>query len=108
MRETFSAYKEHIRKQTLAKDKLCVITKSPSGKIIDLKVAEWIDTPIVEELLQQAHIHQQEYLAEEQTKHAQEKKALEDKLAEIEARFVQLETFLELLEHEVAIIKGEE
>jgi hypothetical protein len=108
MRETFSAYKEQIRKQTLAKDKLCVITKLPNGKIIDLKVAEWIDTPIVEELLQQAHINKQEYLEEEKIIHAKEKKVLEDKIAELESKFVQLETFLELLEHEVAIIKGEE
>jgi hypothetical protein len=108
MRETLSAYKEQMRKQTLAKDKLCVISKSPEGKIIDIKVAEWVDTPIVDELKQQAEINYIEYIAKQKKELDDKELLLDQQLANIIGTIEELQIKIEELEHELAIIKGEE
>jgi hypothetical protein len=108
MRETLSAYKEQIRKQTLQKDKLCVITKSPQGKIIDVNVVEWVDTPIVEELIAQANINKQEYLAEVNAQKEKEKQELMVQFSMLRTEILYLNTIVEELQHELMLIKGEE
>lgn len=108
MRETLSAYKEQIRKQTLQKDKLCVITKSPQGKIIDVNIVEWVDTPIIEELVNQANINKQEYLAEVNAQHEKEKQDLMVQFATLKSDISYLNTLVEELQHEIALIRGDE
>jgi hypothetical protein len=108
MRETLSAYKEQIRKQTLQKDKLCVITKSPQGKIIDVNVVEWVDTPIVEELIAQAHINKQEYLAKEKALQEDKEDVIKAEFALLQHNIDFLAKEIENLQHELMLIKGEE
>jgi hypothetical protein len=108
MRETLSAYKEQIRKQTLQKDKLCVITKSPQGKIIDVNIVEWVDTPIIEELIAQANINKQEYLAHETQVQQDKEDTIKAEFALLQHNIDLLAKEIEKLQHELMLIKGEE
>ena len=115
MKETLSAYKEQIRKQTLQKDKLCLITKLPDGKIIDVNVVEWVGEPIIEDLVKQADINKQEYLAEQGKLKDLEKQQLEDMFDVVKAEIALLNHNLEYmgnqveeLQKELALIRGDE
>lgn len=114
MRETLSKYKEQVRKQVLAKDKLCVIVKAPNGRMVDVYTTEWIDTPVIPVLQEEARLNKEEYETElkkvEQEKFNRITLKFEELIKELDqsnAVIKQLQEHIVALEHEIKVIKGE-
>jgi hypothetical protein len=108
MRETLSQIKENVRRQIAVRDKLVVIVKAPNGQMIEVLNGEWVEVNFLEELKKQASLNKAEYEASVNVeRHAKEElvmKRFELLAKEYESAIERIKT----LEHEIAVIKGEE
>jgi hypothetical protein len=108
MRETLSQIKENVRRQIAVRDKLVVIVKAPNGQMIEVLNGEWVEVNFLEELKKQASLNKAEYEASVNVeRHAKEElvmKRFELLAKEYEEAIERIKT----LEHEIAVIKGEE
>lgn len=108
MRETLSQIKENVRKQIAVRDKLVVVVKAPNGQMIEVLDGQWVEVNFLEELKRQALLNKQEY---EQSIKAEQlaKEELVIKRFELIAKDYELALErIKALEHEIAVIKGEE
>ena len=108
MRETLSQIKENVRKQIAVRDKLVVVVKAPNGQMIEVLDGQWVEVNFLEELKRQALLNKQEY--EQGVKLEQQAKdELIIKRFELLAKdYEQAIERIAKLEHEIAVIKGEE
>lgn len=108
MRETLSQIKENVRRQIAVRDKLVVILKAPSGQMIEVLNGEWVEVNFLEEIKKQALLNKQEHEAfVNAERHAKEELVI--KRFELLAKeYEDAIERIKVLEHEIAVIKGEE
>lgn len=108
MRETLSQIKENVRKQIAVKDKLVVLLKAPNGQIIEVVDGQWVEVNFLEELRKQALLNKQEYEQVVKAEQHAEQELLMKRFELMAREYEQLLARVNVLEHEIKVIKGEE
>jgi len=108
MRQTLSQIKEQQRKQIAVRDKLVYLEKASNGQIVDVHILQWVAEQFLPELQRQASLNKQDYETQVNKEQEKEKLLLMSKFVFLEEEIKHLQEKVEELEHEIAIIKGEE
>jgi hypothetical protein len=108
MKHTLKAQRDEIRKQIAVQEKLVYITKAPNGKIIAVSEAEWIEINFLPKLQEQAYLNKQEYEQAIKIEAQAQQELLMKRFEQIAKEHEEALERIEALEHEIAVIKGEE
>jgi hypothetical protein len=108
MRETLSQIKENVRRQIAVRDKLVVIVKAPNGQMIEVLNGEWVEVNFLEELKKQASLNKQEYEASVNVERHAKEELIMKRFELLAKEYEEAIERIKVLEHEIAVIKGEE